>query len=129
MPNNPNMKAEKFNHKAAQFGVEADEFIAAAGHFGNKSTDLVKNYAQNIGFEYMSASNKGEFGQVYGRFITPEVTDKPMLFEVFTDSEEESKALEIITSLEVSNNVKAKGFAKKLLGKKGVEAVKKVINR
>lgn len=119
----------QFNHKAAQFGVEADEFIAAAGHFGNKSPNLVRNYALSLGFEYISASNKEEFESVYERFLTLELTDKPILFEVFTDSEEESKALEIITSLEVSNNVKAKGFAKKILGKKGVEAVKKVINR
>lgn len=119
----------QFNHKAAQFGVEADEFIAAAGHFGDKSAELVKNYAHNLGFEYISASNKDQFEKVYGRFLTPELTDRPMLFEVFTNSEEESKALELITSLEVSNNIKAKQFAKQLLGKKGLDIVKKVMNK
>ena len=119
----------QFNHKAAQFGVDADEFIAAAGHFGNKSTELVKHYAQNLGFEYMSASTKDEFDHVYERFLVPEQTDKPMLFEVFTDSEEESKALEIITSLEISGNIKAKEFARNILGKKGFEAAKKIMRR
>lgn len=119
----------QFSHNAAQFGQEADKYIAAAGHFGNKSTELVKYYAQNLGLEYMSASNKEEFEKVYERFLTPELTEKPMLFEVFTDSEEESKALEIITGLEISNNLKAKEFAKKILGKRGIEAVRRVINR
>jgi 2-succinyl-5-enolpyruvyl-6-hydroxy-3-cyclohexene-1-carboxylate synthase len=30
------------SHTAAQFGEEADRFIAAAGHFENKSLQLVK---------------------------------------------------------------------------------------
>ena len=119
----------QFNHKAAQFGQDADNFIAAAGHFGNKSTELVKHYAQNLGFEYMSASTKDEFDHVYERFLVPEQTDKPMLFEVFTDSEEESRALEMITSLEISGNIKAKEFARNILGKKGFEAAKKIIRR
>ncbi len=119
----------QFNHKAAQFGQDADEFIAAAGHFGNKSPELVKNYSQNLGFEYMCASNKSEFEQVYERFLTPEITDKPMLFEIFTESEEESKALEIITSLEVTTGIQAKQFAKQLLGKKGVSIVKRMVKR
>ncbi|MPM35437.1 2-succinyl-5-enolpyruvyl-6-hydroxy-3-cyclohexene-1-carboxylate synthase [bioreactor metagenome] len=117
----------QFNHKAAQFGQDADEYIAAAGHFGNKSLELVKNYAQSLGFEYMSASNKKEFIDVYKRFLTPEFTNRPMLFEVFTNSEEESKALEIITSLEINTDIKAKEFAKKMLGRKGVELIKRVI--
>ncbi len=119
----------QFNHKAAQFSHDADEYIAAAGHFGNKSTELVRNYSLALGFEYMIASNKDEFHKVYERFLTAELTEKPMLFEVFMDSEQESKALEIITSIEVPNNVKTKDFAKQILGEKGVEIVKKIIKR
>lgn len=119
----------QFNHKGAQFGEDADLYIAAAGHFGNKSPELVKNYAQNLGFEYMSASNKNEFKKVYERFLSPEITEKPMLFEVFTDSEEESKALEIITSLEISNDMRVKQFAKQLLGKRGTDVLKKALRR
>lgn len=119
----------QFNHKAAQFGDEADEFIAAAGHFGNKSPELVKNYCQNLGFEYVSASNKEEFEELYERFIHPELTDKPMMFEVFTTSEDESKALEMITSLEVSTSTQVMDIAKQLLGNKGIKTVKKILKR
>ena len=77
----------------------------------------------------MCASDKNEFMKFYERFLSPEHTEKPMLFEVFTDSEEESKALEVITSIEISNNLKAKDFAKKILGKKGIDFMKKVVKR
>lgn len=117
----------QFNHKAAQFGHEADKFIAAAGHFGNKSRELVKGYSQSLGFEYLCASNKDEFKQVFKQFLNPLISDKSILFEVFTNSEEESKALEIITSLEVSDDIKLRNLTKQLLGKKGAEIVKKII--
>lgn len=93
---------KNFNNFANQFGDSADEFVAGKGHFGNKSQTLVKNYSENLGFEYFSASNKEEFDQVYGRFISSEIPDKPILFEVFTDSDDESKALEIITSIDIN---------------------------
>ncbi|MBA2881481.1 2-succinyl-5-enolpyruvyl-6-hydroxy-3-cyclohexene-1-carboxylate synthase [Desulfosalsimonas propionicica] len=116
-----------FNHKAYQHGDKVDEFIAAAGHFGNKSQTLVKNYAQDLGFEYLSASNKEEFKKVYMHFLTPEVTNQPILFEVFTDSERESGALKKILNIEKDLKEDAKKWTKKVLGPKGISALKKVI--
>lgn len=82
-----------YSHPASRLGSDADYYIAAAGHYGNKSGELVKHYAQDLGFEYFSASNKDQFMACIERFITPEITEKPMLFELFTDSENESDAL------------------------------------
>lgn len=50
------------------FGDDTDKFIAAKGHFGNQSKTLVRSYAENLGFEYLTASNKDEFEAVYKRF-------------------------------------------------------------
>ena len=50
-----------YNHLGALFGEEADNYIAAAGHFGNKSHDLVRHYAEDLGFEYLTADNKEEY--------------------------------------------------------------------
>lgn len=97
--NGKGIEFRNFNHPAAAFGDSADEFIAAGGHFGNQSRSLVKSYIENLGFEYMSASSKGEFEQVYERFLTDHLLDKPILLEVFTNSDDESKALEEITSM------------------------------
>ncbi|MCR6653792.1 MAG: thiamine pyrophosphate-dependent enzyme [Cellvibrionaceae bacterium] len=60
---------KQYNHHAAYFGESADEFIAAAGHFGNKSSILVRHYSQALGFDYLTASNKAEFLDVYEKFI------------------------------------------------------------
>ena len=40
-------------HPAAAFKEDADAFMAAGGHFGNKSANLVKHYAEDLGFEYI----------------------------------------------------------------------------
>lgn len=118
-----------YSHIAAQHKEDADEFIAAAGHFGNKSKTLVKHYAQDLGFEYLSAGTKEEFEKVYERFLYPKITDKPMLFEVFTNSEDESKALEKIMNIEADVKGKAKDMAKQVLGAKGIKTIKKIIGR
>lgn len=80
-------------HPAAQFGDDADHFVAAGGHYGNKSPQVVKAYVEALGFEYMTASNKEEFISQYEHFISPELYDKPIVFEVFTTNEDESKAV------------------------------------
>ncbi|WP_421241855.1 thiamine pyrophosphate-binding protein [Aeromonas enteropelogenes] len=117
----------QYNHHASYFGDAADEFVAAAGHYGNKSPTLVKHYAENLGFEYLSAKNKTEFEQVYQRFINAKPTNKPMVFEVFTDSQDESDALAMMHRLEQSQSSKAKQITKKLLGKRGIRILKKLL--
>ncbi len=122
-----------FKHSGSESYIYIGEkdlnpYIAAAGHFGNKSRTLVKGYAESLGFEYLTASNRAEFDSVYERFITPEITDKPMLFEIFTDSAEERKAIDMMKSIDVPVGTAAKHVAKKLLGQKRVNAIKKVVS-
>jgi len=116
-----------YGHRAAQFGDETDKFIAAAGHFGNKSSKLVKFYSENLGFHYLSATNKHEYLAVVDQFLTTETTDKPILLEVFTDSAEESEALKIMYNLQTSGAVKAKRAVKNILGEKGVKTIRKML--
>lgn len=120
---------KNFNHHAAQFGESSDDYHAAGGHFGNKSKTLVKGYAQSLGFEYISASSKDEYEKVYERFFTKEMTDKPMLFEVFTNDNEESDALETVMSMVSNTSGKAKSAIRGMLGEKGVKAVKGILRR
>lgn len=82
-----------YNHYAARFGENIDPFIAAAGHFGKQSPDLVKHFAQDLGFEYLTASTKEEYLRQVDHFVSPEKFSKPILFEVFTTPEWESTAL------------------------------------
>lgn len=118
-----------YNHPAARFGDDADAYMAAAGHYGAQSHELVKHYADDLGYEYLSASNKEEYLVAVERFLTPESTDKPMVFEVFTDSQCESDAIKIMRNLEVSATGLAKQLAKKVLGEKGKQVVKKILSK
>lgn len=117
----------QYNHHAAYFGEGADKLIAAAEHFGNKSPLLVKNYAENLGFEYLSATNEDEVLSKSEKFLAKGILERPILFEVFTNSDEESKALEAIRSISDDKSVRVKNQAKKILGATGVNALKKVL--
>jgi len=119
----------QYGHHAAHFGDEADTFIAAAGHFGRKSPDIVRHYAGDLGFEYLCASTKEEVDNMAEGFLTPEIAPKPMLLEVFTDSADESKALELVLTIEKRPGASAKEMAKNLLGEKSVRAIKSLLGR
>lgn len=118
-----------YMHPGAAFGDEADKFIAAAGHYGNKSHLLVRHYAEDLGYEYLSADNKEEYLQCLDRFLTPEVTEHPMLLEVFTTNEDESEAIQMMNTLNVTASGMAKELAKNVLGEKGKKVVKKILGK
>lgn len=104
-----------FKNIGSIFGDEADDFLAAGGHFGNKSSTLVKHFAEDLGFIYMQASTKEEYLSLVSLFTSPKINEKPMLLEVFTNSEDEDKALKLVSNI----NVSIKGFVK--------ETVKKIL--
>lgn len=118
-----------YNHPAECFGDKADDFMAAAGHFGAKSSDLIRHYADDLGFEYLHASSKEEFLQNYGRFLAVELTEKPILFEVFTDSREESEALRLVRSVEKDTIGSAKRLIKNVIGQENASKLKEMLGR
>ncbi|MBE6158493.1 MAG: 2-succinyl-5-enolpyruvyl-6-hydroxy-3-cyclohexene-1-carboxylate synthase [Firmicutes bacterium] len=118
-----------YNHPAAQFGDEANSFIAANGHFGNKSELLVKNYVENLGFEYVSAKNKEEFLKNVDYFTEEKLHEKPLVFEIFTDSNDESEALRIIRNLCFSTDGYLIKKAKSLLSPDAKKVIKKLIGK
>jgi 2-succinyl-5-enolpyruvyl-6-hydroxy-3-cyclohexene-1-carboxylate synthase len=119
----------QYNSVAAHFGEQANEFISASGHFGNKSPTLIKHYAQELGLKYISASSKEEFESIYGEFLTSDLGGKSVVFEVFTDSDEESRALEIVRNTIKENKKTAKVLARKILGEKALKVVKKTLGK
>lgn len=113
-----------FGHPGHDFGEDADHFIAAAGHYGNKSQTLVRDYARNLGYEYLTASGKEEFLTALERFLTTEKTSAPIFFEVFTNTEDEDIALKTLRycipkdANPANAKQEGKGFLKSLFGKK-----------
>lgn len=122
-----------YMHPAYQWGEEGDKFMAARGHYGNRSPELLKHYAQDLGYEYLSASSKEEFLAKVEHFITPEITDKPMIFEVFTDSKDESDAIyamnHIVSSVEGKVKSLAVDMIRKVAGDEGISKVKSILKR
>ena len=88
-----------YDHPASAFGEAANQFIAAGGHFGNQSRSLVRDYSQNLGFEYLTADNKEEFIRQLDKFLSEEIAEKPMLFEVFTNTNDESAAIKLMRTI------------------------------
>lgn len=102
-----NGKGTEFKNRdsfAYRFQDAADSYMAAACHNGNKSPVLVKHYAEDLGCTYLAANNKEEFMNNLPRFVDPVIGDNPVLFEVFTDSKDESDALDAMSHLIIPEN-------------------------
>lgn len=119
-----------YNHMAARFGEAADEFLAAARHNGNRHPDLIKHFSTDLGFEYLTASNKEEYLSNVEKFVNPSIGAKSILFEVFTTSEDESNAIEIINTLkkDLSQPRTFKSQIRKMVPDIAVNVVKKYLN-
>lgn len=115
--NGKGVEFKLFNNLGSQFKADTDKYIAGSGHFGNKSQKIVKHYAEDLGFEYLSAKNKEEFEEACNKFLTQNITDKSILLEVFTNDLDESNALKKILSIEKNIKVNTKNIFKYLLKK------------
>ena len=125
---------KNYLHTAAIHGDDTDRFIAAAGHFGNKSESLVRHFAEDLGFRYLCATNKEEFIGAIDEFTNDKITDMPLLLEVFTDSKDESEALKAVRNLKAGiipnkSNIKksVRRIATKTFGEKRLKALRTFI--
>ena len=130
--NGKGQEFRNYQHPASLLGDDADKFVAAGGHYGKKSPDLIKKFAESLGFKYLTASSKEEFLKVYKDFFNNIQAEKPMVFEVFTDNEHENEALHIIRYM-VKPIITVKRIAKKIIskgiiGEKGIQIVKSIKN-
>lgn len=73
-------------------GERVHDFISAKGHFGRMSKDLVRHIAEDLGFVYLSASNKTEFLSAAETFVKGGL-DKPVVFECFSKVTDDRAAL------------------------------------
>ena len=118
------------NSTGIQFdAAERDRFFAAGGHNGNKSRNVIRHFAEDLGFEYMKAESKEEYLEKVEYFISSELTEKPILFEVFVNMEDDDYAYNA-TKITLKDNISTmKQVAKGILGEKGFSQVKKIIRK
>lgn len=114
-------------HPGSAFGRDADKFIAAGGHFGQQSADLVKGYAEALGMKYIGARNKVHCKAAMEQLLSPTPQGRAMLVEVFVTPEDESAALKAIRALAPSSKAKARQLAKDILGRELVQVAKKIL--
>ncbi|MDE6519945.1 MAG: 2-succinyl-5-enolpyruvyl-6-hydroxy-3-cyclohexene-1-carboxylate synthase [Ruminococcus sp.] len=108
---------------------DTDDYIAAAGHFGNKSPELIKHFALDLGFEYLTASDKKTYLQNLDYFVSSEVKDKPLLFEVFTDSDDEVNALLKVKNQMTDKKNEFKQAVKDVIGEQQLKKIKKFLKK
>lgn len=117
---------KNYTHPGALYGDETNKYIAAAGHYGNKSLALVKHYAEDLGFKYFQVRNESDFYHCVDEFLTPKV-DTSMIMEVFTDQEEESDALRKIKNVVKSDSVKQK--VKNIIGTENTIKIRQLLGK
>ena len=114
------------NHinRAYPLGEEADPFVSARGHFGMQSRDLVRHYAEDLGFEYHAATTKGEYLEALERYVSPDSLGRSVLVEVFVSSDDETESLRRLYEIESTAVGNAKAALKSALGEKGIRVLK-----
>lgn len=127
--NGTGIEFKNYNHHAAYFGKDADNYIAASGHFGKQSEKLVKDFVENLGFDYLCAHNKDEAENAFMKFMSPEKTAKPLVLEIFTNENDESEALNKILRITTNNVGLTKHVIRKTAGPHIIKMAKKIINR
>lgn len=116
-------------HPCYAFSDEADKYMAAAGHFGAKSPVLVKHYTEDLGFLYLSASTKEEFLSALDVFTNPEITDKPIILEVFTTHENENEALRLMKNITSDSTSFVKNTIRTVAGESGFNKLKNMFGK
>lgn len=114
--------------KSYAFGEAADNYMAAGGHFGNRSSVLVKHFAEDLGFRYISANSKEEYLCLIDDFIS-DSGDKSIIFEVFTDHENEAIAVDMMRNLFSDDKHQAKDVVKAVVGEAGMNVLRKIIKK
>lgn len=108
---------------------ERDRFFCAGGHNGKQSRKLMKHFAEDLGFEYMSAETKKEYLEKVGHFVDSRKLDRPILFEVFVDVKDDDVAYNATKITMTSVRGSTKKVAKAVLGEKGVNHVKQLLKK
>jgi len=118
-----------FGHPAYPLGETANPYIAAAGHYGNKDKSPIKAYVESLGYKYLTAYNKEEFLENCKLFCESGSYNQPIVFEVFTETNDETESLQMLRTAEQETNIGIKTVAKKILGEEAISKIKDIIKK
>ena len=117
------------DHPMHSYGVDViNPYVAAIGHNGAKSKELIRNYAQALGMTYISASNKEEFVSNLPQWLA---TGKSVVYEVFTEEKDEEIVFSMLRSIlgerRTSPQSELKRKIKKVIGAENAHQLKKML--
>jgi len=129
--NGKGLEFRTYKHRASIFGEDTDKYIAAAGHNGSQSKELVKHMAQDLGFHYLTADCKTSFKNVISNFVNPQLGTAPIIFEVFTNTDDEVESLRLLQNTLVDNHFvtkqKLKSSVTSIIGSQTISTIKKIL--
>lgn len=123
-----NGKGCEFTHHmnmGFMLGQEAYPYVCAEGHYGKQSPKLVRHYAEDLGFVYLTASSKEEYDKALPHFLNPS-SEKPILLEAFTKDTDENAALKIMSTIKQSYKEQSKEMVKKVVGEENYGILKRI---
>lgn len=113
----------------SRLGDSVFKYVAAGGHYRSKDTTIsaAESWARTMGFTYLSASSKDDFMAALPLFCGP--SESPILFECFTDPENDALAGKMLTELNPSivKEKQIKQIVKNVLPENALSAVKRII--
>ncbi|PTO65392.1 thiamine pyrophosphate-binding protein [Vibrio splendidus] len=130
------------SHLGATFGDESNRFISAGGHFGagengscsvmdsgaRSKKSLAQAWAEQLGIQYLCATSKVTFEEHVCTFIKGD-SEFPILFECFTNSDEESVALDMLNNLNLTKKEKVIKTAKEILPPSVTRITRKIVGK
>lgn len=130
--NGKGVEFRTYKHRASIFEEDTDRYIAAAGHNGNRSKSLIKDIAKALGFLYLTANDKSSFEANVPTFIEPlRAKSVSMIFEVFTDTEDEVMSLTLLRHIfegkQLGLKQKIKEQVVSVIGLNTIKNIKKVL--
>lgn len=127
--NNGGQQFRNYDHPASVLGEDVDGYVAAAGHNGHRSQVLLRHFAEDNGFRYLSASSKDEFEENMDSFLCSE---NSVVFEVFVEAQDESDAIALVRGFdsyakrEISTHGIMSSLKKQIKGQIGSEKIKAI---
>ena len=110
--------------RAGMDEVFINRFTAASGHYGVKSLSLIKNFTEDLGFEYVAIHDKDHYLEYVDKITSEEKRNKPLFVEVFTEAKDDASALKEMTTILTSTKGAIKELAKSILGAKNIQKIK-----
>ena len=108
-------------------GEDTNQFISAAGHYGNQSRDLVRHYATDLGFQYITAEDVTSFEKSLKVFLGTQNKRQSIVWEVFTTDQNDADAVEIMQRLESSAKGTAKEIARQWMGERTYRKISGIV--